>query len=176
MSVMGTPDFMGTNASIVENHYFTHYFMLFSNVPFTDLDGARTTQICRLRIYGVRPIRRSWVFFPVSKTKLNFITLIYKLSKYNYTGVHGNICTVLPRCYAPPFCDLLSGKRGGGRRRGFRGGSLGAHDPPLKNLRTFFGRSRAVQSPRRGSTYTVLEALRDSCRFTSRIVAVQHRA
>ena len=23
--------------------------------------------------------------------------------------------TVLPRCYAPPFCDLLSGKRGGGR-------------------------------------------------------------
>ena len=22
--------------------------------------------------------------------------------------------TVLPRCYAPPFCDLLSGKRGGG--------------------------------------------------------------
>ena len=24
--------------------------------------------------------------------------------------------TVLPRCYAPPFCDLLSGKRGGGGR------------------------------------------------------------
>ena len=22
--------------------------------------------------------------------------------------------TVLPHCYAPPFCDLLSGKRGGG--------------------------------------------------------------
>ena len=23
-------------------------------------------------------------------------------------------CTILPRCYAPPFCDLLPGKRGGG--------------------------------------------------------------
>ena len=26
----------------------------------------------------------------------------------------GIICTVLPHCYAPPFCDLLPGKRGGG--------------------------------------------------------------
>ena len=24
------------------------------------------------------------------------------------------VITVLPRCYTPPFCDLLSGKRGGG--------------------------------------------------------------
>ena len=37
-----------------------------------------------------------------------------KTSLRELEGSMENASTVLPRCYAPPFCDLLSGKRGGG--------------------------------------------------------------
>ena len=47
--------------------------------------------------------------YPNSINELDEITTIHKLPLPRHNGC------VLPRCYAPPFCDLLSGKRGGGR-------------------------------------------------------------
>ena len=45
--------------------------------------------------------------------------------------------TVLPRCYAPPFCDLLSGKRGGGvtTRTCAFASQLSPPPPPLPRIR-----------------------------------------
>ena len=58
-------------------------------------------------------------------------------------GMLGVICgvsvsTVLPRCYAPPFCDLLSGKRGGGgvtMRTCAFASQLSPSPPPLPRIR-----------------------------------------
>ena len=47
--------------------------------------------------------------------------------------------TVLPRCYAPPFCDLLSGKRGGGRNNEDLCFCLAVKPPsPPTNSRTLY--------------------------------------
>ena len=48
-----------------------------------------------------------------------------------------NSSTVLPRCYAPPFCDLLSGKRGGGvtTRTCAFASQLSPPPPPLPRIR-----------------------------------------
>ena len=49
------------------------------------------------------------------------------------------VYTVLPRCYAPPFCDLLPGKRGGGRNNEDLRFRLAVKPPPpLPRIRVLY--------------------------------------